>query len=142
MAASGRFTGNGLLQPLAATRSHSSGRKWPQVAASGRSMAASGRFRPNQFPPSKQPLKVPGNLCRILIFFFTWTYGCLWLVSFRSPNLPIFCSVFVICLLQVVADRPFATPVLQLGLLGAKSAPFRSRASDPLQAQGPRIACF
>ena len=33
-------------QPLAATYSHSSGRKWPQVAASG-------RFRPNQFPPSK-----------------------------------------------------------------------------------------
>ena len=39
-------------QPLAATRSHSSGRKWPQVAASGRSsqFQASGR----KWPPCRK----------------------------------------------------------------------------------------
>ena len=54
VAASGRFTDNGLaakcsqpLRPFAATRSHSSGRKWPRVAAPPKwpQVAASGRSR-------------------------------------------------------------------------------------------------
>ena len=68
----------------AAPCSHLQPLEWPQVAApyTSKRVAASGRFRPNQFPPSKQPL--PERFCSTDQFEQFWRTG-------NSENLKTLC---------------------------------------------------